>query len=157
MKLNLLITVIIVGFCLISVSCKKDRLNNRHGNLVGKWEWTHTCEQIRLDGYNLKWDTIYPKKDNYFLEFQKKGILLLYKNDEIIDEILLKKDIRKTDEKYNVYGFKQTYNSVKVEFFHQDFSNQLHNSWMFPYCNDSTQPNGNIFTTYYFNYFKKIN
>ncbi|MBL4861488.1 MAG: hypothetical protein JKY09_00510 [Crocinitomicaceae bacterium] len=81
-RLNSLIIILLLGGIL---GCKKENLEGETSILEGKWKWVSSKERkwnFETDTYDY---TTYPSSnysDEYFIEFERKGKVKYYKNDE---------------------------------------------------------------------------
>jgi hypothetical protein len=73
------------------VSCKKDKLEENYAILQGKWKWVGSTKYEKHYSYptNTSWTTsdwisASGKTDDYFLEFERKGKVAIWKNEREI-------------------------------------------------------------------------
>lgn len=74
-------------FVVIFCGCKKDRLKDEKEVFIGKWQWVYSEADLFLcDGFPSYDDTLTPQSEsaNYSLEFEKKGKVQLYKDDQLM-------------------------------------------------------------------------
>ena len=65
-------------------SCQKDRLEGTASALVGKWKWEYSIEFKQGNGQTVT--TKIPSsnfEDSYTIEFDRKGKVTFYKNQEV--------------------------------------------------------------------------
>ena len=78
--------IYLIGICLITLSCKKDKLEGDMSILIGKWNLTHTDHLYGIcDGDSFS-ETLTPESEGHTLsmEFFEKGIIKFYQNDKLI-------------------------------------------------------------------------
>jgi hypothetical protein len=79
--------IYLIGICLITLSCKKDKLEGDMSILIGKWNWTHTDHLYGIcDGDSFS-ETLTPLSEDktFSLEFYEKGVVKFLENDEQIE------------------------------------------------------------------------
>ena len=79
--------IYILGFCIISISCKKDKLKDEKTIFIGKWDWVNTEHSYGwCDGVDFE-EIITPTSsgNNYSMVFHEKGKVDFYKNGTLTE------------------------------------------------------------------------
>jgi hypothetical protein len=78
--------IFIIFTFFVIVSCKKDRLNDEKSILIGKWEWVYADHYYDVCEGAAIYETLTPESENvtFQFEFQKKGIFIFRKNNELV-------------------------------------------------------------------------
>lgn len=79
--------IYILGFCIISISCKKDKLEDEKSIFIGKWDWVNTEHSYGwCDGVDYE-EIITPTSsgNNYSMVFHEKGKVDFYVNGTLTE------------------------------------------------------------------------
>ncbi|MFT5601842.1 MAG: hypothetical protein ACI9N1_002091 [Flavobacteriales bacterium] len=81
------IKLLVIGVFFSLSSCKKDKLKDGKEVLIGEYEWIYSARRSQFSSVTYS-DTIDPisESTSFKMEFQEKGKIIFYENDEIIKE-----------------------------------------------------------------------
>jgi len=74
-----------ISIALLLFSCQKDKLEGEQSIIQGKWKWIgsmETREHINSGSWSQTFIDASNYSDNFFVEFEYKGCVNFYKNEE---------------------------------------------------------------------------
>jgi hypothetical protein len=80
--------IIFLFLTLVLFSCKKDKLNGEKEILIGKWKWVYSDATLSFCNPPTSDIIITPitKGMNYSIEFDKKGKVIFYENNNLTED-----------------------------------------------------------------------
>lgn len=78
--------IFIIGILLISISCKKEKLEGGKEIFIGTWNWVYSSHSYGIcDGDNF-FETLTPESEDkkFSLEFYEKGIVKFLEDEKVL-------------------------------------------------------------------------